>query len=188
MNLKIKKAVEAVLKNYFEDEVTFDESEITEVIDAATSEGAVDMMNRSMDYVYRTEVKVNDVPVTQEGFRQLAKLDLYEVDCDLEEMRLVPEKMIRLGECINSSGAFGIPIKGTDGVSLTSYIFSDVMFLTEYGKIVRATEYLQEYDYNGNTIEVCNLKKSKDEYILLDFLKNYLEDGLSELCDNMFKV
>ena len=76
MNSKIKKAMEAILKSYFEGEVIFEESEIAEVIDAATNDGAVEMMDRSMDYVYRTVVKVNDVFVTQIGFRELSTLGL----------------------------------------------------------------------------------------------------------------
>ena len=87
MNSKIKKAMEAILKSYFEGEVIFEESEIAEVIDAATNDGAVEMMDRSMDYVYRTVVKVNDVFVTQIGFRELSTLGLYEVNSDLETMR-----------------------------------------------------------------------------------------------------
>lgn len=188
MNSKIKKSIEATLKSYFEGVVIFEESEIAEVLEAATNDGAVEMMNRSMDYVYRTEVKVNGVLVTQIGFRELSKLGLYEVDSDLETMRLVPEKMIRLGEEISKSGMFGVPIGGTDGISLTSYIFSDVMFMTEYGKIVRATEYSQEYEYNGDIVEICYLKKTKGDFILLDLLKNYLTKDLEELCDYMFEI
>ena len=40
MNSKIKKAMEAILKSYFEGEVIFEESEIAEVIDAATNDGS----------------------------------------------------------------------------------------------------------------------------------------------------
>ena len=188
MNSKIKKAMEAILKSYFEGEVIFEESEIAEVIDAATNDGAVEMMDRSMDYVYRTVVKVNDVFVTQIGFRELSTLGLYEVNSDLETLRFVPEKAIRLGENISKSGVFGVPIEGTDDISLTSYTFSDVMFLTEYGKIIRATEYAQQYEYNNDIVEICYLKKAKGDFIQLDLLKNYLPEDKEELCDYMFEI
>lgn len=191
MNSKIKKAVEAILKTHFEGDDVFDEAEeaeIAKVIEAATNDGAVEMMNRSMNYVYKTEVKINGVPVTQLGFKELSKLGLYEVDSDLETMRFVPKKVIRLGESNSSYGIFEAPINGTDGILLTSYTFTDVTFLNEYGKIIRAKECSQEYEHNGDTVEVCYLKKAKNEYVLLNLLKNYLTDDLSELCDNMFEI
>ena len=141
-----------------------------------------------MDYVYRTVVKVNDVFVTQIGFRELSTLGLYEVNSDLETMRFVPEKAIRLGENISKSGMFGVPIEGTNDISLTSYTFSDVMFLTEYGKIIRATEYAQQYEYNNDIVEICYLKKAKGDFIQLDLLKNYLPEDKEELCDYMFEI
>ena len=188
MNSKIKKAVEAILKTHFEGDDVFDEAEIAKVIEAATNDGAVEMMNRSMNYVYKTEVKINGVPVTQLGFKELSKLGLYEVDNDLETMRFVTKKVIRLGESSSSYGIFEAPINGTDSILLTSYTFTDVTFLNEYGKIIRAKECSQEYEHNGDTVEVCYLKKAKNEYVLLNLLKNYLTDDLSELCDNMFEV
>ena len=60
--------------------------------------------------------------------------------------------------------------------------------MTEYGKIIRATEYAQQYEYNNDIVEICYLKKTKGDFILLDLLKNYLTKDLQELCDYMFEI